>query len=103
MADPSLSRRALARRCALARDLRLSAHRRATRPDAASIARLIRPNAALPRREAPPSGYSGDSSRRDQGLNDDYPDVTVAARLRGICACRRTGERLGRLRPRSLA
>ena len=44
----------LIRRFALARNLRLSPHRRATRPDAASIARLIRASAPLPRREAPP-------------------------------------------------
>ena len=29
--------------------------------------------------------------------------LTVAPRLRRFCACRRTGERLGRVRPRSLA
>src|SRR5712691_6998357 len=38
----------------LARDVRQRAHRRATRPDTASIARLVPRAFSLPQREAPP-------------------------------------------------
>src|SRR6266542_5232097 len=63
LSPSSASSRKPSRRSALAWDLRLSAHRRATRPDAASTARLI------PRKRYAPAARGssplGDSSRRD--------------------------------------
>ncbi len=49
------------------RDLRLAAHRRATRPDAASIAHLIPRCALAPAARGSSLRLLGDSSRRDRG------------------------------------
>src|SRR5262249_50331098 len=40
----------------------------------------------LPRREAPPSGYSGDSSRRDRGIAQGYSDTLLTLLAGGALA-----------------
>jgi len=59
----------------LARDVRQRAHRRATRPDAASIARLVSRAFSLPQREAPPLW---ETPRAATGVKAPRPSLPLA-------------------------